>query len=148
MLILLNTTGKQEQSTNIMKYTFFSSYGWEEDDKSILDDFQNNRSLPDVSYLVICHKPGEWWDKKKESGRPYLRSRFFHYDNKLHWGPTFYDENGIEYETYITKLWWGQKLTEKQKFQLSVSFQKVLKHHSVGEVFRKVFLQPLRAPKQ
>ena len=63
MLILLNTTGKQEQPTNIMKYTFIDPFGWKDEEKRILDAFQNDRSLPDVSYIVICHRPGESWDR-------------------------------------------------------------------------------------
>ncbi len=45
-----------------MNYTFFHPYG-NDKDKRILDAFQNDRSLPDVSYIVIGHIPGEWWDR-------------------------------------------------------------------------------------
>ena len=45
-----------------MKYTFFHPYG-NDKDMRILDAFQNDRSLPDVSYIVIGHIPGEWWDR-------------------------------------------------------------------------------------
>ena len=45
-----------------MKYTFFHPYG-NDKDMRILDAFQNDRSLPDVSYIVIGHRPGGWWDR-------------------------------------------------------------------------------------
>lgn len=46
-----------------MKYTFIKPFGWEDEEKRILEVFQNDQSLPDVSYIVICHRPGEWWDR-------------------------------------------------------------------------------------
>ena len=146
MLILLNTTGKQEQPTNIMKYTFIDPFGWKDEEKRILDAFQNDRSLPGVSYLVICHKPGKWWDKKKESGLPYYRHKFCFYDSKLMRGPMFEDDEGNEYETYISNIWAGEELTPKQQAQIDLSFQYILSK-SIDEVFHKIHWQPLRTPK-
>lgn len=127
-----------------MNYIFFSPYGSNED-QQILEAFKNKQSLPDVSYLVICHKPGEWWDKKKESGRPYLRRKFT-YSNELYWGPMFYDEDGNEYEIYLSKLWYDQKLSEKQKLKIETAFQEVLSQ-SIDVIFHEIYWQPLRTSK-
>ena len=46
-----------------MKYTFIDPFDWDDEEKRILDASQNDRSLPDVSYIVIVHRPGGWWDR-------------------------------------------------------------------------------------
>ena len=127
-----------------MNYNFFSPYG-DEKDQQILNAFKNKQSLPGISYLVICHKPGKWWDKKKKFNRPYLRRKFA-YSNELYWGPMFYDEDGNEYEIYLSKLWNDQKLSEKQKLKIEAAFQEVVSQ-SIDEVFHKIYWQPLRDSK-
>lgn len=130
-----------------MNYTFVKPYGWEEEDKRIVEAVKNEESLPDASFLVICHNPGEWWEKEKKGGRAYYRHRYWHYNNMLHFGPMFTDEDGKVYETFVSHRYTGQPLTEKQKKQLDESFQSVIDHHTTNKVFHKLFWQPIRPPK-
>ena len=130
-----------------MNYTFIKPYGCGEEDKRILEAFKNEESLPDISYLVICHAPGEWWDKDKRRGRPYFRHRYWWFDNRLHWGPMFTDDDGNIYETYVSHRFIDAPLTEKQQKQLDLSFQHVIETRTTNKVFHKLFWQPLRPPK-
>ena len=127
-----------------MNYEFFKPCG-DEEDKRILEAVKNNQSLPDVSFMVICHSSGEWWNKEKDSGRPFLR-RKFNYCGDVYYGPMFKDEDGNEYETYLYLHWKGEKLTEKQQIRIELAFQDILKR-SKDVIGHRVFLQPLRENK-
>ena len=131
-----------------MNYTFVDPYGDEEEDKEIVEAFKKEEFLPYFSYLVICHSPGEWWEKEKKGGRAYYRHRYWRFNNFLHWGPMFTDDDGNVYETYVSHRYTGQPLTEKQKKQLDESFQHVIESRTEHKVFHKMFWQPLREPKQ
>lgn len=121
-----------------MTYEFFRPCG-DGDDKRILEAVKNNQSLPDISFMIICHFLGKWWDKEKNPGRPFLR-RKFKYNGDIYYGPMFKDEDGNEYETYLYLHWQGDKLTEKQQIRIELAFQDVLKS-SKDVISHKVFLQ-------